>query len=202
MTYYPVSSDMRILRHQRSADRSQLLVLDIFIGRIVRTFQFDADSKIIAALSTLETGLAGMPRAFVKGGELQQAAIPPNQQVRRYLKPGDFPEIRMHSRIKPSKKQVFNERSTEFARRQGNSMYYQQADIGRVRPCILMRALALRHAVQAVANDLWLFHSRSFRPQVLEGKSLRCFREPRRQSTVAKAAACDRQSKYGHLPLA
>ena len=72
----------RVAPRERLCQNGKSCVLCIAKCFVIGTFEFDADGKIIAALSTLKFRHAGMPRAVERGNELDGAAVTPNQKMR------------------------------------------------------------------------------------------------------------------------
>lgn len=119
--------NFRIGLYQSPHDAAQNFVLPVIIGRFVITLEFDAYRKIVALRTAAKTRLARMPGTLVKGHELQYAAIPANQQMRRNLHPPNFGKVRMSAPVELVQKQSLDLGSAELAGRQADPVQYDHA---------------------------------------------------------------------------
>ena len=124
-----IPGQRRVSGHQTPGQFDKGSILVLHIGRVVRAFQFDADTKIVAVFTTVKTGNTRMPGALQKRYKLGNGAQPVNQYVSRDFQPGNFTEIRMLISIKLTAKKTLDIAATIAARRQADVMDYQQGDL-------------------------------------------------------------------------
>jgi hypothetical protein len=98
------------------------LVLRILVGQIIRALKLDADGEIIAHGPALVFGFTRVPGARLKGHVLHDAAIAPDERMRRDALPRDVAKEGMRIRIQSAGKEPIDPRSAELARRQADAV--------------------------------------------------------------------------------
>ncbi len=106
---------VRIMLPQCFYHSCQHFILSIIERLLITAFQLDADGEIIAVLAPQILRAAGMPGALIKGHELNDLAITPDQQMCRHLKLMNLGEVRMRIRRKLSQKKLLDIRAAKLA---------------------------------------------------------------------------------------
>ena len=117
-----VTGQRRVSGHQASGQLDKGAILLLGIGRMVRAFQLDADTEIIAVIAAVKTGNARMPGALGKGYKLGDIARPVDQYVSRYFQPGNLAETRMLIKVEFAAKKTLDIAATVAAGRQADVM--------------------------------------------------------------------------------
>ncbi len=107
----------------------QCLILDLFIGFIIRPFQLNPYGKVIAIFAPKITGFARMPGPSSKRHELHYLTIATDQQMRGNLQMGNRLEIRMLPGIQCVGKELLDVGAAKLARWQTDAVNHDQADI-------------------------------------------------------------------------
>jgi len=115
-----------------------LILLVGIVGTIV-SLEFDADGIVIAAGRAAEDRLASVPGTPVERHKLHYLAIPPNKQVSAHLQATNCGIVWVRIPIEFVEEQLLDLRSSEFAWRQADSVYYNHSRNKLVRPRILIR---------------------------------------------------------------
>lgn len=131
------------MREQAFECRRELPVLFMSVRNRFRSFEFDADRKIVAAIAPLVPGNAGMPGAFVERHVLHDFAAAPDQQMRRNLESMNVPKISVVIGAERIAKQAIDMGRTKFAGRQADAMNHDQRNIVRVGPVVVIRGRRL-----------------------------------------------------------
>ena len=118
----------RIGREQHGSQCCQGCILGIGESPIVGALEFDPDGEIIAAALALPFGPAGVPRAPAARHELNQLAIPANEEMAGHLCVRDLAVVRMGVRIKTVGKQIDDAGTAKFSGGQADVVHDQQVD--------------------------------------------------------------------------
>ena len=100
-------------------------------GSLDRSFKFDTDRKIIAALTALKARLPGVPGAIITRHKLNQLAATADQKVRRHPQAGERLEPGMQCRVEAVGKEALNRIAAEAAGRQADMVDHEQFNHGR-----------------------------------------------------------------------
>src|SRR3954470_5983995 len=103
--------------------------------------KLDADREIIAARAAAPGRGAGVPGTALDRDELDELAVPADEEVRRHPHAGDLAEILMRLRIEPVGEQALDRLAAEFTRRQADAMHDQQRYFAAPGPRVLVRLL-------------------------------------------------------------
>src|SRR3569623_172558 len=99
VAYDTVGADGRIMLLQRTGDGCEHGILAVAVGLVIAAFELDADGKVIAALTSGNTGWARMPGAAIERNILHHLAVATNQHMRGDTQRGDSLEIGVGSRF-------------------------------------------------------------------------------------------------------
>ena len=113
---------------QQPGQCRQAPVLRLREGVFAIAFEFDADRKIIAALTTLELRHTGMPGPTIGPDELTQLATAPDQEMGRDAQSREPGKVRMRTGIERAGEQPFDGIARELSGRQADVMNDQQID--------------------------------------------------------------------------
>jgi hypothetical protein len=103
------------------------MVLGIFEGNLVATFQLDANREVVAAIPPHPVGDTRVPGTSGAGNELDQFAIAPDQEVRRNSQAMYLAKVGMGRRVELVGEQGDNSSSTELAWWQADGVDDDQA---------------------------------------------------------------------------
>lgn len=139
MTREGAGGDRGVRGPQGDDDRGQYLVLCELVRNVIRTFELNPDRKVIAALAFVPPGNTGVPGTLVERHVLDDFAVTPNEQVRRYLQSLDFREIGVDRWIQPTHEEFVDMRPTKLSWRQADVVNHDQYGIGAWWPRIMKR---------------------------------------------------------------
>ena len=80
-----------------------------------------------------------MPGAFRQRHKLDDAAVPADEQVRRYFEAPNFTEKRMRVPVQPVREQRFDLGPAKLPRRQADTVNDQQRGLLAARPIVMVR---------------------------------------------------------------
>ena len=106
-----------VRRRQRSGQLGQSAILHVFEWRVVAAFEFDADGKIVAALTPFMCRQPGMPGALEGRYELRQTAVARNQEMRGDAQTLQFGKTGVGRGIEPVTEQLIYIRRAESDRK-------------------------------------------------------------------------------------
>lgn len=72
---------------KRVSESRERFILHSLVGRRIRAFELHANREIVAVLTALERGNAGVPGSVQTGNVLEQASDSVNKEVRRNTQP-------------------------------------------------------------------------------------------------------------------
>lgn len=107
------------------------MILSIAERLIIGAFQFDAQGKVVARLTPLETRDTGMPGPIQAGNELGDGAVTLDQKMRRNTQIGDPGKIGMLCDIKAILEEFLHLAGAELPRRQADVVNHQQGNLAR-----------------------------------------------------------------------
>ena len=111
-----------VVSQQGFAYGRQGLVLYLSVCVIVRALQFDANTEVVAIISSGKARLTCMPGTLAQIHKLHHLPVAANQHMRRYLGPANLVEKGMLIPVQAIGKQALNTVTAVLARWQGNIM--------------------------------------------------------------------------------
>ena len=154
MTGDAIGGQSRVALNEQAGNPRQAGVLQISIGFIITTLQFDPDAEIVAVVATTERGFARMPGPLIEVYELDERSAAVDQQVRRNPQPPELFEEGVSVTVQRVAEQRLDVAATELAWWQTDVVDHQQvylstrgtlltvvtgADLGRRQPAIADR---------------------------------------------------------------
>lgn len=124
----PDDGSSRQRRHptaKLSYESAEHCILHIFVGLIVRTFQLNANAKVVAVYPVPPGRYAGVPCPIVTGDKLGQGTLAIDKKMCGDFQPPQFIKRRIPGAIEGVAKQRFHIITAKTARRQGNIVHHQ-----------------------------------------------------------------------------
>lgn len=138
----------RIRVTKRPRQTRKRLVLRGFEGLVVAAFELDSDRVVVAARAAFPIRCPGVPRALQARHELDERALPVDDEVRRYTYTCQRGEIRVRVELEPVEEEIRYRGSAEFTWRQADRVNDEQIDRSAGRALVAVRTLHEWHAAR------------------------------------------------------
>ncbi len=134
--------------HEFGAQLSERQVLRHGVRYIIATFQFNTNTKIVAAIATIEVRNTCVPGTVSYGGKLSQFPFAINKKVRRYAKVFDLGNLFVVRASQTIAEKGFYTMCSKLSRWKTDAVNNQQINLFIDWSCINIRRIASPNSVK------------------------------------------------------